>query len=433
MKSKLKIFASIACASVCALSIAGCGGKSTLLGKPVSVTDVTYAEREKEGYNGLVTAVDDFSASFAEYAYADYKKENNFTVSPVSVYMALSLAAECANGQTREEILNALGVTYEQLYEFFPTLYGSLEVEHKRQNTVTGLLDLSNSIWINEGTAVKQACIDKLSKNFYSYSYSADFANDNAAANKAVRDFVKENTRGLIDKDFHLPEITLFTLINTLYLNTVWNEHGFDLEYTDGNYDFKNSDGTITSTKLLNGYYNRGRVYSDDGFNAFYTTTSDGYKLKFIAPKEGFTVDDIFTAENLVKVNSVTDYNSVDEKAEKEYFTRCIFPEFNANYDEDVKKILQDKFGVKSFFNDACDLSNLTDAPAKCTSVRHVTELKVDKHGIEGAAVTVAATDGSAGPRYEQVYCDFIIDGAFGFIITDSRDVTLFSGVVQKI
>ena len=60
----------------------------------------------------------------------------------------------------------------------------------------------------------------------------------------------------------------------------------------------------------------------------------------------------------------------------------------------------------------------------------------MDKKGIEGAAVTVIQMDGatSAGPgEYERVYEDFIIDRAFGFIITDPYDVTLFSGVVNSL
>ncbi len=39
----------------------------------------------------------------------------------------------------------------------------------------------------------------------------------------------------------------------------------------------------------------------------------------------------------------------------------------------------------------------------------------------------------SAEPEYQIIYEDFAVDKTFGFIITDSNDVTLFSGVIDKI
>jgi hypothetical protein len=58
----------------------------------------------------------------------------------------------------------------------------------------------------------------------------------------------------------------------------------------------------------------------------------------------------------------------------------------------------------------------------------------VDRRGIEGAAVTYIPMAGAPGPgEYERVYLDFIVDRAFGFVITDRNDITLFSGVVNEI
>ena len=60
--------------------------------------------------------------------------------------------------------------------------------------------------------------------------------------------------------------------------------------------------------------------------------------------------------------------------------------------------------------------------------------MKVDRKGIEGAAVTALPMDGGTGPDgYEQLYEDFIIDRAFGFIISDSYGNTLFSGAIENI
>ncbi|MDE6058552.1 MAG: hypothetical protein K2G44_00705 [Clostridia bacterium] len=443
MKGKFKAFAALACAAVCAVSMTACGGaggtdagKSEQLGKPAEVTSLGYGDRTKESFVAFKGKVEEFAATFADRAYKAREEKDNFTVSPVSVYSALSLAAECASGETRSEILSALGVSYEQLKENYPMLYRALNVEHKPENEITGMVKLGNSIWLDERLDYKQPCIDALSQHYYAYSYSADFAYKNAEANQAVRAFVKEQTKGLIDQDFQLSKDTAFALINTLYLKTIWNNGGDDLFFTTENYTFGNADGTTKQTKLLLGDFKRGRAYEGETYSTFYTSTFDGYKIKFILPKDGYTVDDVFTAENIAEVNAVTDYRPYDGDTQTEYYTRCLFPEYKCKYDEDVKEILQEKFGINLLFDDIkCDYSAITNTPCVCTKVQHVTDLTVDKKGIEGAAVTIIANDATspAPDEKKEVREDFILDRAFGFIITTWDNFTLFSGVVNGI
>ena len=428
MKSKLKTFAVIGCAALCALSFTACsGGKSTLLGKPAKAEPLSYSESHTEVFTAFKDKADSFAAKFATAAYEDNKKDANFTVSPISVFMALSLAAQCAGGDTRGEILSALGTSYDELTSNISTLYCSLVTESK-----STVLNLTNSIWVNEGTPVKQECINTLSDTFYSYSYAADFLHDNKNANLALRKFVKDQTRGLIDHEFELSEETLFVLMNALYLKAIWNNYGRDLPMTDNAYTFTAKDGTTTSKKLVQGYYFGGRAYEAEEYSAFYTQTSNGYKLKFLLPKDGHGVDEVFTAENLSTVNAIKDYGEYNEDNTVQYKTRCFFPEYECSYNGDLIPILKDKFGITTLFDDRCDFSTLTDAPCYCSEAKHITNLVVDKKGIEGAAVTYIAGAGAAAPM-ETVYADFVIDRAFGFIITDQQDVTLFSGVVNKI
>lgn len=442
MKTKLKCIATVMCASVFALSLSACGrGKSTLLGKSAKPEYLSYTEKNTDEFLSFKNGVDKFASSFAEYAYGG-RQNSNFAVSPVSVYMALSLAAECADGQTRSEILSALGVSYESLKTNFPLLYRSVWDEHKSGKKVTGRIIPANSIWVNKGTPVNPECIDALSKYYYCDSYSADFYGDNAQANKAVRYYVKQQTDGLIDKDFELSEDTLFALINTLYLKTVWNERGDDLRYAPGLYEFKNGDGTTVLKNLLSGYYNTGRAYVAESYKSFYTTTYDGYKIKFIVPCDGYSISDVFTAENISHINAVTDYNDVDDVNKLRYSTRCIFPEYECNFDEEINGILTEKYGVDKLFKDpgiyadACGFSNLSEEKCYCAKIRHVAKLNINKKGVEGAAVTVIEMDGATAPdpgEYTPVFENFVVDRAFGFVITTPENIALFSGVINKL
>lgn len=446
MKKTFKIFAVFICAIMTILSLAACEQNQsvdayTLLGNPKTVERVEYSELYAEGYKAFKQSVESFASDFAAYSYDAYDKQDNFAVSPISVYMALALSAECANGDTRQEILDALGVTYEQLQAYFSTLYRSLSVEHKAEDETTSLLKLSNSIWVREGISVNQPCIDALSDNYYAHSYSADFKRSNLQANEAVRNFVKEQTNGLIDKNFQLSEETLFALINTLYLKTIWKANG-DLPFAEGKYDFTAKDGSVKKVQLLKGAYVDGRAVEFDTFTTFYTRTYNGYKIKFIVPKDGYTLDQAYTAENIAAVNALTDYNCYEKSENAEiikYITRVLFPEYKCKYDEDIAGVLKNNFGINLFFKDpglyspACDFSTLSDRDCYCKKIQHVTDLTVNKKGIEGAAVTIIEVDAATSMPSVTVAQDFIVNKAFGFIITDWQDVTLFSGVVNNV
>lgn len=416
-------------------TMAACGGgleNATELCAPKEAAPLGYSA--SSGIDpSLRDAAKEFSAKFTARAMND---KDNPVVSPVSVYLALGLAAECAAGETRTELLHALNTDAATLRAGYSDFYRSVIAEYTTNTgDVSARVDVGNSIWIDNSATAKQDCLDILSNDYLCYAYAADFRTDNKKANAAVRDFVRQQTHDLIDQDFNLSKDTLFTLINALYLKEIWNDRGNDLSMTNSTYDFTTADGKILKTKLLRGYYVSGRAYEGDNFTHFYTTTEHGYKLKFILPKDGHTVREVFTEENLALVNGMTDYRTVDNEKKERYSTRCLFPEFKGEYDEDVKSVLR-SLGVEKFFTEACEFKTLTDDPVYCSQVKHVTTLDVNKKGIEGAAVTVEEMAGSSGPGVEQyklVQTDFVLDRAFGYVLTDRFGTVLFSGIVDKI
>ena len=76
-------------------------------------------------------------------------------------------------------------------------------------------------------------------------------------------------------------------------------------------------------------------------------------------PKEGYTLSEVFTEENIAAVSGCRDYNAIDEENKIRYETRCIFPEFHASFDRDVAGILRSFGIVKLFDGAACDLTSL--------------------------------------------------------------------------
>ena len=80
------------------------------------------------------------------------------------------------------------------------------------------------------------------------------------------------------------------------------------------------------------------------------------------------------------------------------------------------------------------DFSNISDEVLYCDSVKHVSNLTVNRRGIEGASVTVFPGAGASGPpEYEIVYRDYIVDKNFIVLITNYKNISLFSGVIYNI
>lgn len=392
-----------------------------------------YSLKRTEGYEIFKQKLEKFSSRVSDAVYKKFNKEENYVISPLSIYMALAMSVESTDELTRAEILDALGMTYEEVSTYTKVLYyecnGEVSVENVLgQEKVMYRQILKNSIWVDNNIKLNEAGLNKLSQNYNCSSYSAPFKNSNRKANKAIRDYVKENTKGLIDQDFNLDEETLFTLINTYYLKDTWRTYGDELFFTNEKYMFND----IIETYLLSGRYLLGKPNESEKFTNFYTQTSRGIKVEFIIPKDGYTINDIYNYETLEEVNTKGYIVRDDEKME-EYNTRCFFPEFEAEFNEDISNVFKDDFNINEFFTFNSNFSPLTNEEVKCGGIIHSTKLTVDKIGIEGAAVTVLPGAGAPGPgEYTQVYIDYIVKKNFILIISKDN-VDLFSGVVYNI
>ena len=416
------------------LLMSSCAGGSTLLRAAAESEGFSFTEREDETFLAVQQGAEDFAARFASAALQEAAKEGteNAVVSPISVYMGLSLAAASGAGETKEELLSALGVTEETLGKGVSVLWRSLN----RELGKTGDITLSNGIWLDASTPFVEETLDVLAEDYYCNSYSADFAGDNDAANRALSKYIKEETNGLIDADLALSPETVFALVNTLYLKDTWNEYGDDIARTEER-AFTQGNGEEVLRRLLQGDHSMGRAYEGETYTSFYTSTMHGFRITFLVPKDGVSLSEVMTAQNIAEVSSKEDWNATDEEHHIRYYTRCLFPEFEGDYAGDVSPVLKEEFGIEKLFDcNQSDLSALTGKMSAiyCTEAQHIAKLKVDKKGIEGAAVFVLPGAGEAGPdEYEQVYEDFLVDRAFGFVLTDSYNTTLFAGVIHEV
>ncbi len=430
------------------LSICSC---TDLFGVNTDNYAVALASNKKDVGNNYRTPeylifeekLSDFSARLSEQLCLKFSTDNeNLCFSPISVYMALALAVECSGGETRAQLLRALNMSYDEVRQFTEVIYSVCNKEYyynqvlTEKKKISAFSELNNSIWLDDSVMIDRDSANALAKNYNADIFGVNFKN--GEADKVIKQYINDKSRGLLDGDVRMLPETVFVLLNTLYLKEIWNDMGRELKKTDAIYEFENTTGNTENTYLLESDYSAGKAYAKENYLSFFARTQHGYQLHFILPNEGVSAKDAFTENNISEILAITDYGSVDDEHRQIHYTRVLFPEFDAEFDRDINSVLEENFGIIDMFSeDDADFSALHyDYPYNlyCDKVVHKTAITVDAKGIEGAAFTAVVGAGDSGPPpYEKVYHDFIIDRAFGFILTDRDGTVLFSGVVNEI
>ena len=440
---------------ITATSLSACSVKGSIDISSVTSTPINYSKVKRltnadnvtrrsyltndNGYAAFKGKMKDFAYQMSEYFINyNYKSDTNFAFSPYSIELCLGLAIRCTNNQTRKELLDALGIDYETFNNYYPYFFSDSSFKRTSEfdDKVISLSSPTNSIWLDDSLVTNADTLKELQDNYYCDVFQTDFNKNNKAANEAIGKFANDKTNGLINPSFNLDPQTLFVLMNTIYLRGIWDNEGNELKDAPETYQFKNSNGLTSNKRLMAGYYHNGRTINRDDYSAFYTATSSSFNITFIKPNEGKSIKDIFTKENIDYVTGSHYVYQDDEKLER-YYTCCYFPTFEAEAKElDLKKPFIEQYNVKSLFNPlTCDFSNLTNDDAYVDDFKQDAKLKVDKTGIEGAAVTYMVAPGATAPTpdpYTNVYETFVVDKEFGFIVR-SNNCILFSGVVTNI
>ena len=395
------------------------------------------------------------------YSMCVEEEEENYVMSPVSVYMAISMLYSIGDDDVRDEIKELVGMEGSD-FERMGDLFLSLSRTYKKNDAnggdpiTVGEVNLSNSIWLDNDVEASADALKELADKYYCETHNAPFKSDNETANEMVREFVKEQTHGLIDKDFNLSADTFFALINTLYFKDVWSMSSGELE-TEMR-DFYSANGSV-NCEFLDGYYFDGKVQETESCYYFYTEMAHGYKIKFVVPKEDHALSEAMSAANLYKVNQTKDYQTYEnvyynpyedydygfgdveegyydnylEDCEVHHYTRCIFPSFKIESDTDLKEILKNNGYLEQAFDENIGFETSINDNIRFFINKFLQSAVIDvqKDGVKAAAVTIIESDmcTSAAPEPEQ-YHDFIIDRSFGFIVTDSDDTILFEGKV---
>lgn len=391
------------------------------------------ALRSNTDYAGLI---DDFlSRSTAQFLTG--AGEDNRVYSPLNVYMALSMLAETAGGDSRRQILDLLQA---DSIETLRARAAALWKDHYRDDgTVTSIL--GNSLWLRDDMTYSQKTLDALAKDYYASSFSGGMGTEEY--NQALRDWLNEQTGGLLEEQASQLEMapeTVLALASTIYFKAAWNSE-FQKDRTEKDV-FHAPSGDVDADfmhKTIESAY-----YWGEHFAAVYLPFQQGGDLWFILPDEGYSVDELLeSGEAMDFLLRAPRHGYTDEKTgeyvelwpDSRYLKiNLSMPKFDVSSDLDLIEGLQ-KLGVTDVFD--MNVSNFdplgasTDDPLYVGKAQHAARVKVDEEGCEAAAYTVMLIyNGAAPPPSDEV--DFTLDRPFLFAVLGDSGLPLFTGVVNQ-
>lgn len=347
---------------------------------------------------------------------ASTQANDNVFVSPVSIGVALAMAADGAAGSTRSEMLHTLGLS-DDVSGVNAALIAEL---HANGDAKIGL---ANAIWLRSDTPPSPKYVSLLEKSYGAQAQAVDFASPQAA--ETINAWVKAKTLGLID---HLVDQTspmdFAYLTNALAFQAKWSTP-FEAHATHP-HAFTNGDRTQVSVSMMT-QTEHFSTASGDGYDVVRMPYGSGGFAAYVLLPKGNS-----TAALLQHLTAAT--FDADVKALKDERIALSLPRFTISYRAGIIPPLE-AMGMTAAFSDSANFSAMHAPPPnlRISSVEHATYLRVDEDGTTAAAATSVGMTMTA-IRVEKPPRPIVVDHPFVFALRDEHTGTLlFIGAIRKL
>lgn len=341
-------------------------------------------------------------------------KKENTCYSPASLFATLTLAAECTNDKTREEILKGLNVeSLDELQETYKKMFESIDVE--TQNTK---ILLANSLWIDDKYVTDSSVeiFDKCEE-----TYGCEIFQKEEVKGLDVNDWVETRTNKLIKELVKEDESYPLLMVNTLYFKAKWQDN---LGGRREEFNLENGDTVESVFNLAEAIETEYKVLED--YSVVKVPLKTG-EMVFILPDEKMKVDTLLKERILNNILATVTGDSMD----KGNVTVC-FPDYECESDygtyvfEDVLK----EMGMKKLMSSEATWAINKKLDNKRVKINQKVRIEVDNEGVEAVAATsLGPTLGAAAIPKPDLELTF--DRPFMYILMKDG-VPLFIGTVYN-
>ena len=334
-------------------------------------------------------------------------KNNNIIFSPFSDIMLMAVLLDATGGNTRQEIIRALGDD------------GSGDMMAAGLKKMLDRFCKDGKLLSADYVFIKSELKESVNPDFEE-RLRENFAGRLFATQELFADvnkWINEKTKGMINNVISGEEEgLLFGMGNATSFESEWEQ-----EYKEDdilNRDFTNADGSIVRVKML---VSQEKFYVQNGeWEGFVKPYKHG-KFSFMAllPKvEKYEL----TGEEIARIDFTALY-----KGKEDVTLDIQMPEFKASSAGKMKDILQ-KLGIKELFTDHADFSSFSSEQLRGEEIFHKAFIKVDRNGTKAAAVAYMFGAGADIILYKNI----CLDRPFVYAIIDCETgLPVFIGVIN--
>ena len=422
----------LAVSTVMAVLAAGCGDAGG-----IDPTDPTAPDRPQPVTGALVSSdlprssaappstADPVIVAGNEFATDVYRqlaaRDGNLVFSPVSIRLALAMAAAGAGGSTAEQMADGLGLGDDPAaaHAVLNALDQALESRNFATDDGGVELSIANALWGQEGFDFEEAFLDRLASDYGAGMQVVDFV-DSAAreqARQAINDWVAAETNDRIQDiipEGALNAMSRLVLANAVYLDATW-ARTFEPEATD-TAPFFRLDGSSVDVEMM--HQTGGFAYArGDGWQAV--------RLPYMRNETAMLVI-VPDTGRFAEIEAGLDATWIAEAAAAlaPVPVRLGLPRFEFESDFSLNEVLTAIGMVDAFDPGAADFSGMTTQEQLfIAEVLHKAFVAVDEEGTEAAAATAVIMEATAAPVDEPI--ELTIDRPFVFALEDLPTETL--------
>ena len=348
----------------------------------------------------------------------------NVVISPLSIHMAMSLLLYGAQGNSRSQLEDALGLegveqnSYLEEIKEITEKYGKLEAE-----SLT--LNVANALYVADDIQVKTDYKDLAEDTFNADVDNLNFTNSKQSA-EVINRWAADKTNNLIKNlvsEGGLATDTRMVIMNAVYFKAKWLEP-FDVQNTrKGNFSVPSRVQVETDFMFLSTRLEWAFVRELNASVVALPYIYEDYKMLVFLPLESSTVEKLEMALfNSSKPTMIEEYLEGLEKRE----TDLLLPKFTTGSEMSlVRHFVQ--LRVTDIFSNEANFTGITEQDDENISeIVHKTKLKVSEEGSEAAAATIAFSTKLFIPNPK-----IILDRPFIFFIFDTaNNIPLFMGKI---
>ena|SRR5690625_2120895 len=349
-------------------------------------------------------------------------ENQNIFISPTSALMAVLMAYNGAEGETKEEIAEALAIDQLSMEE---TNMATAAVLNKLNDNLDMIeLSIANSLWLNDNLQFTDTFIQKTDDYFQAKLFEIDVDDD--ASVRKINDWVSDATNGkiedIIEGPIH-PAVVAF-LINALYFNGTWM-YEFDEVRTE-DFPFQTAHGEKNVSFMM--IEQEFDYFETEMFQAVKIPYGDGkMSMNVFLPQAGVSLIEVMEGLTVEK------WNEWQTKF-KETEGTIKLPKFQLEYETKLNNAFK-QLGIELAFDE--ENANFPHMIEKgeprlwIEEIKQKTFIDVTEKGTEAAGATSVEMRTTSATIEDNFYMD--INRPFLFTIThEEMDINLFVGTISN-